>query len=120
MVLQIRHRVLEWVPSIEDGSLEDFFDENPEIGEANKQLTDIPHTKMWREEVLFIRQRMQATSDYRENKKVRWIGKYLSAKSINSEIYYILFEIDHSKSIIQNVLLRIPRSTHLSHSCYAA
>ena len=88
MVLQIRHRVLEWVPSIEDGSLEDFFDENPEIGEANKQLTDIPHTKMWREEVLFIRQRMQATSDYRENKKVRWIGKYLSAKSINSEIYY--------------------------------
>ena len=120
MVLQIRHRVLEWVPSIEDGSLEDFFDENPEIGEANKQLTDIPHTKMWREEVLFIRQRMQATSDYRENKKVRWIGKYLSAKSINSEIYYILFEIDHSKSIIQNVLLRIPRSTHLSYSCYAA
>ena len=85
MVLQIRHRVLEWVPSIEDGSLEDFFDENPEIGEANKQLTDIPHTKMWREEVLFIRQRMQATSDYRENKKVRWIGKYLSAKSINTK-----------------------------------
>ena len=103
MVLQIRHRVLEWVPSIEDGSLEDFFDENPEIGEANKQLTDIPHTKMWREEVLFIRQRMQATSDYRENKKVRWIGKYYSAKSINSKIdhnYFILFKICHSKNII--------------------
>ena len=93
MVLQIRHRVLEWVPSIEDGSLEDFFDENPEIGEANKQLTDIPHTKMWREEVLFIRQRMQATSDYRENKKVRWIGKYYSAKSINSKIDHNYFII---------------------------
>lgn len=123
MVLQIRHRVLEWVPSIEDGNLEDFFDENPEIGEANKQLTDIPHTKMWREEVLFIRQRMQATSDYRENKKVRWIGKYLFEKSINSEIYYndfILLRMYYSKTIIQNILLRIPRSTHLSHSCYAA
>ena len=106
MVLQIRHRVLEWVPSIEDGNLEDFFDENPEIGEANKQLTDIPHTKMWREEVLFIRQRMQATSDYRENKKVRWIGKYLSAKSINSEIYhnYLIF---YSKFIIQKILFKI-------------
>ena len=91
MVLQIHHRVLEWVPSIEDGSLEEFFDENPEIGEANIQLTDIPHTKMWREEVLFIRQRMQATSDYRENKKVRWIGKYVSARSISSEDYYYYF-----------------------------
>ena len=105
MVLQIRHRVLEWVPSIEDGNLEDFFDENPEIGEANKQLTDIPHTKMWREEVLFIRQRMQATSDYRENKKVRWIGKYLSAKSINSEIYHNSFY--YSKLIIQKILFKI-------------
>ena len=120
MVLQIRHRVLEWVPPIENGNLEDFFDENPEIGEANKQLTDIPHTKMWREEVLFIRQRMQATSDYRENKKVRWIGKFLSGKLINTEIKIYFIPNLSFKNIIQNILLRIPRSTHLSHSCYAA
>ena len=77
MVLQIYGGVLEWVPSIEDGSLDEFFDENPKIGQENIRLTSTPHTKMWREEVLFIRQRMQATSDYRENRKVRWIGKRL-------------------------------------------
>ena len=75
MVLQINGQVFEWIPSIEDGSLDEFFDEHPEIGTSNMQLTSTKHTKMWREEVLFIRQRMQATSDYRENKKVRWIGK---------------------------------------------
>jgi hypothetical protein len=32
---------------------------------------------MWRDEVLFIRQRQQATSDYRENKNIRWIGALL-------------------------------------------
>ena len=77
MVLQINGQELEWIPSIEDGSLEEFFDENPGIGRSNMQLTSVPHTKMGREEVLFIRQRMQATSDYRENKKVRYIGKIL-------------------------------------------
>ena len=105
MVLQIRHRVLEWVPSIEDGNLEDFFDENPEIGEANKQLTDIPHTKMWREEVLFIRQRMQATSDYRENKKVRWIGKYPFAQS--QSILNFIIKTFYSKFIRQKLLFKI-------------
>ena len=80
MVLQIRGRVFEWVPSIEYGNLDDFFDENPEIRKANIELTSLSHTKMWREEVLFIRQRMQATSDYRENKKVRWIGEVFSLK----------------------------------------
>ena len=74
MVLQVRGWLLSWVPSIEDGNLDEFFDFNPDIGQANTELTSLPHTKMWREEVLFIRQRMQATSDYRENKKVRWIG----------------------------------------------
>ena len=77
MVLQIRGRIIKWVPSIEDGSLDEFFDKNPEICQANVELTQIRHTKMWREKVLFIRQRMQATSDYRENNKVRWIGKAL-------------------------------------------
>lgn len=79
MVLQIRGRIFEWVPSIENGSLDEFFDNNPEIGQANNDLTQMTHTKMWREEVLFIRQRMQATSDYRENKKVRWIGKFFGS-----------------------------------------
>ena len=81
MVLQVNGQLLEWIPSIEDGSLDEFFDENPEIGDSNVQLTNVPHTKMWREEVLFIRQRMQATSDYRENKKVRWIGKIWNQES---------------------------------------
>ena len=80
MVLQICGRNigiynLVSVPSIENGNLDEFFDNHPEIGQANTDLTQMPHTKMWREEVLFIRQRMQATSDYRENQKVRWIGK---------------------------------------------
>ena len=77
MVLQIRGRMIRKVPSIEDGSLDEFFNENPEVCRANVELTQMQHTNMWREEVLFIRQRMQATSDYRENKKVRWIGKAL-------------------------------------------
>ena len=81
MVLQVNGQLLEWIPSIEDGSLDEFFDENPEICDSNLQLTNVPHTKMWREEVLFIRQRMQATSDYRENKKVRWIGKIWNQES---------------------------------------
>ena len=93
MVLQIRGRVFEWVPSIEYGNLDDFFDDNPEIRKANIELTSLPHTKMWREEVLFIRQRMQATSDYRENKKVRWIGevyfKYLNLLLKNIRSVYI-------------------------------
>ena len=76
MVLQVQGRVFDSVPSIENGDLDEFFDRNPEICKANLCLTYISHTKMWREEVLFIRQRMQATSDYRENKKVRWIGKH--------------------------------------------
>ena len=45
------------------------------IGEANEALTNTSHTNMWRDQVLFIKQRQQATSDYRENPKVRWIGK---------------------------------------------
>lgn len=72
MVIQVRGRVLEDLPD----TLEEFFDENPEIGMANLVLTEMEHTKMWRDEVLFIHQRQQATSDYRENKRVRWIGSH--------------------------------------------
>ena len=102
MVLQVNGQLLEWIPSIEDGSLDEFFDENPEIGDSNLQLTNVPHTKMWREEVLFIRQRMQATSDYRENKKVRWIGKiliqeignYISDKlKLRSKYFDLIFQM---------------------------
>ena len=70
MVLQIGDRLLEEFPE----NLEDFFDSNPEIGEANLELTNTEHTSMGRDSVLFIKQRQQATSDFRENQKVRWIG----------------------------------------------
>lgn len=62
---------IEKLPS----SLEEFFEEFPCIGEANESLTSIDHVDMWRDQVLFIKQRQQATSDYRENPNVRWIGK---------------------------------------------
>ena len=78
MVLQIGGRLIRSVPSIEDGNLDEWFDKHPIICQANVELTQMWHTKMWREKVLFIRQRMQATSDYRENQKVRWIGKTLN------------------------------------------
>lgn len=71
MVLQIRGSVLPAVPE----TLDAFFDGHPELGVANLLLTELEHTSMWRDEVLFIKQRQQATSDYRENKKVRWIGE---------------------------------------------
>ena len=32
-------------------TLEDFFEAFPELGEANLQLTSIPHTQMWRDQV---------------------------------------------------------------------
>ena len=42
--------------------LDDFFDANPDLCENNIHLNSIPHRKMGRDQVLFIRQRMQATS----------------------------------------------------------
>ena len=82
MVLQIGGRLIRSVPSIENGNLDEWFDKYPIICQANVELTQMWHTKMWREKVLFIRQRMQATSDYRENQKVRWIGKIEIAPQI--------------------------------------
>eukprot|EP00095_Tigriopus_kingsejongensis_P011842 maker-scaffold1129_size60621-snap-gene-0.12 protein:Tk11842 transcript:maker-scaffold1129_size60621-snap-gene-0.12-mRNA-1 annotation:"n-terminal asparagine amidohydrolase" len=72
MVIQVRGRTLESIPD----TLDEFFDGTPEIGMANLLLTEIEHTQMWRDEVLFIHQRQQATSDYRENTRVRWIGSH--------------------------------------------
>ena len=71
MVIVIDEQEVENVPE----NLEDFFDAFPSIGRANLELTDREHVDMWRDQVLFIRQRQQATSDFRENPKVRWIGK---------------------------------------------
>ena len=71
MVIQVRGRTVEEFPS----SLDEFFDAHTEIGVANMLLTAMEHVSMWREEVLFLRQRQQATSDYRENRKVRWMGE---------------------------------------------
>jgi len=72
MVIVIDEMEVENVPE----NLEDFFDKFPSIGEANLELTDREHVSMWRDQVLFIRQRQQATSDFRENPKVRWIGSH--------------------------------------------
>jgi len=72
MVIVIDKEEVENVPE----NLEDFFDQFPSIGRANLELTDREHVSMWRDQVLFIRQRQQATSDFRENPKVRWIGSH--------------------------------------------
>ena len=72
MVIVVSGQELETVPD----SLEAFFQLYPIIGKANKALTSIQHVNMWRDQVLFIKQRQQATSDYRENPNVRWIGQY--------------------------------------------
>ena len=63
---------IEHVPD----TLEEFFQAFPSIGQANQALTAIPHVNMWRDQVLFIKQRQQATSDYRENPNVRWLGSH--------------------------------------------
>jgi len=56
--------------------LEDFFQTNPEICENNIDFTDTPHTPLKRDGVLFITQRRQATSDLRENPKVKILGSH--------------------------------------------
>ena len=47
MVLQIRGRVMTKMPE----TLEEFFGAFPEIGDSNRQLTNIKHTQMWRDQV---------------------------------------------------------------------
>ena len=86
MVIVIDKEELENVSE----NLEDFFDKFPSIGGANLELTDREHVSMWRDQVLFIRQRQQATSDFRENPKVRWIGSILLARFNNQFQSYLL------------------------------
>jgi len=47
MVLQVRGRQVTSMPE----TLPEFFEAFPELGEANRQLTSIPHTQMWRDQV---------------------------------------------------------------------
>ena len=81
MVLQIQDVVLDSIPdAVDEGVdgrdvLDAFFDANPVLCQNNVRLNSLPHRKMGRDQVLFIRQRMQATSDIRENPKVRYIGE---------------------------------------------
>lgn len=70
MVIVVDNEEIDELPS----GLSQFFQDYPSICEANEALTSIEHVNMWRDNVLFIKQRQQATSDYRENPKVRWIG----------------------------------------------
>ena len=72
MVIVIDHHEIEDLPL----DLEEFFDAYPVIGEANVDLTSQDHVDMWRDNVLFIKQRQQATSDFRENPKVKWLGSH--------------------------------------------
>ena len=72
MVIVIDYEEIEAVPD----DLDEFFDIYPTIGKANKAFTDIEHVNMWRDNVLFIKQRQQATSDFRENPKVKWLGSH--------------------------------------------
>ena len=72
MVIVVDGSEIDHVPE----NLEDFFQRFPSIGEANEALTGQEHVTMWRDQVLFIKQRQQATSDYRENPKVRWLGSH--------------------------------------------
>jgi len=72
MVIKVEDRLIEEFP---DG-LEEFFDNNPEVCENNLELTSTPHIPLQREGVLFITQRRQATSDLRENKKVKILGSH--------------------------------------------
>lgn len=72
MVIVVDGKAVDHVPE----SLEDFFEKFPSIGESNEALTRQEHVRMWRDSVLFIKQRQQATSDYRENPKVRWLGSH--------------------------------------------
>ena len=63
MVIVIDEQEVKDVPD----NLEDFFESFPSIGRNNMELTGREHVNMWRDQVLFIRQRQQATSDFREN-----------------------------------------------------
>jgi len=83
MVLVIDNDEVTTLPD----SLEDFFSAFPTIGVANEQLTDLEHVDMWRDQVLFIKQRQQATSDYRENPKVRWIGNVALDTSVSPSFH---------------------------------
>jgi len=56
--------------------LEDFFDKHPVVCENNLELTSTPHIPLQRDGVLFITQRRQATSDIRENRKIKILGSH--------------------------------------------
>ncbi len=79
MVLLVNDEEVEALPD----TLDEFFENHPSVAEANLELTSQPHrdTKLWKDEVLFIKQRQQATSDYRENQRVRWIGMGFPARN---------------------------------------
>ena len=84
-ITQMEERIIEKFPA----DLEEFFKNNPEVRnnfifdskndnicfvqicDNNLDFTNTPHTPLKRDGVLFITQRRQATSDLRENPKVR-------------------------------------------------
>jgi len=71
-VTEVVDRTLTEVPD----TLEQFFQENPEVCENNEHLTDGPLVPLKRDGVLFLTQRRQATSDIRENPAVQILGSH--------------------------------------------
>lgn len=72
MVIKVVDREFTQCPE----SLDQLFEENPEICENNIHLLSIPTLPLKREGVLFLTQRRQATSDIRENPLVQIIGSH--------------------------------------------
>lgn len=70
MVIKVGNQLMKEFPS----ELEEFFDKNPDVCQNNLDITTTPHLALAREGVLFITQRRQATSDLRENNKVKLLG----------------------------------------------
>jgi len=71
-ITHMKERVIEQFPA----DLDEFFQTNPEICDNNTHFTATPHTPLKRDGVLFITQRRQATSDIRENPKVKILGSH--------------------------------------------
>jgi len=70
MVIKVGNRPMKEFPP----GLEEFFCENPEVCRNNLDITSTDHLALPRGGVLFITQRRQATSDMRENNKVKLLG----------------------------------------------
>jgi len=89
-------QVVDRVMTEDPESLEDFFDQNPEVCENNDELTSRPHLPLKRDGVLFLTQRRQATSDVRENPSVAILG---SAAAMTCHVVILRHTESHVASL---------------------